>query len=256
MSQTITIKVPDKIALGEVQDILKFGKTHKPEWWNEAKERGYDIVKCPSILEMVNNSIVFYAPTDIKVEWDSSGNISIQSAAHLRGWSEEPVGTTINLNGAEEALPYYNFSGGSINFRVRLHAQFSGSDSKTIRTVWMPPTLFQKDSVNKRYSVTPGSVNFPPSWPLNPIAMLSVNISRQDLKSTTFIIKKGEAVGMYYFVDGISKVNYEVDRDMKPHTRSKIAAGADYLIESAKYEKCPFSRSRSMWSNLKFWWNK
>ena len=250
MAQTITINVTDSIALEESKEVLKHGKLHKPSWWKEAKDLNYDVTKCPSVVDVINNSIVFCAPTDIEVKWDDNHRVQIRSAANIKGWNFEPIGTTFNINEDSEALPYYKFSGGSINFRIELVASITGSDNKTVRTVWMPPTLFQEDSVNKRYSTTPGAVNFPPTWPVAVLAMVSVNLNNVEGKSNRFIIKKGEVLGIYYFIDGISKLNYNVSKDIPTHTISKIAPGANYLIESGKYMKCPVT---SRWNKIKSW---
>jgi hypothetical protein len=254
MGQKITIKVLDDLALLEVQQILKHGRANLPEWWVEAKKLDLGVSKCPSVRDVLNNSILFCAPSDIEISWDAQG-VRILTAANIAGWGLEPVGATISINGDSEAFPYYKFSGGTVNFRIQLNAQLKAPGFNTVRAIWMPPGYFQKDSSTKRYTITPGSINFPPSWPISLLAMLSINLKESPHLPNNFTIKKGEVLGIYYFVDGVSKVEYEVDRAMTPHTRSRTLAGADYLIESTTYKKCPF-RSSSLFNKFISWFRK
>jgi len=243
-SPSVTVVVKDSQALEAVKGVLTHGKTTKPDWWEGAKN--FPLIKCPSVLQMVNNSIVFRSPTDIRIEWKEDGSLDINTASHLMSWGSEPLDAQLNINGRQDAEPYYTFAGGIINFRVHVQAFLESSTGRTIPTIWMPAPFFQKGSIFKKYSATPGPVYFPPSWPSNPIAMLSIHIG--DTSKGTITIKKGEVLGAYYFVEGLSKVSYRKDPTIKRHTRSRILPGAEYLEEVARHTECPFT---TRWQRLK-----
>jgi len=219
-----------------VRDNMFLAKDRPPTWWNKkaAKAR-----VCPSLIDLLGNTLIVTAPFDMLLEYLEGGAIHIQTPLEARGGSgDNDTCIRLSYNDEEESGDLYKFLG-AVNLKLHWpQVTLTNDTESTVQTIQMPPTFFKEDIFSNRFTTAVGEVLFPPKFRIELINMLFIP---KKSTSSRVVIRKGEPLSGFYLPDKVSNLRY-VTGPLRPRMFSKLRPGGDYA-DTEKAEGCPFRYS-------------
>ena len=209
-------------------------KDKPPSWWAEKFSKAK---VCPSMRDLVANSIIVTSPMDITVEYLENGDINFKDPLETRGCKAKEPFPLIYLshNSKEESGDFYEYAN-AINLKVHWpYITMANTEETPLRAMQMPATFYQKNLLDGRYTCATGEVIYPPGFRIDLINMLFVP---RKWRKKTMMIRKGEVLGAFYYPDGIASIRY-VEGKARDRVFTLAAPGGDYNSKDVK-KGCPF----------------